>query len=191
MKKWPFCLGVNLLLATGIFLCALLGRSLGIQGPALAISVVWPATGLSLAALLLFGYFAGVGVFIGNFAYNFLFLSFSSPLHLTPLYMFVAAFFISMGSFAQALISAHIIRTYSTPLFFRTVQDIFIFLIPASLLSCLISSIVGVTTLVIAGEVHKSLALPVWLTFWMGDSVGIYVITPLILIWILQRQEIR
>lgn len=192
MRNWPFCLLVNLLLTVGIFLCALLGRSLGIQGPALAISVVWPATGLSLAALLLFGNCAAVGVFAGNLAYNLLFISGYPPsLHLIPLHATAAAVFISLGSLAQALISAYIIRIYSTPLVFRTVQDIFIFLIPASLLSCLIGSTVGVAALAIAGGVESSLVLPVWLTFWLGDIVGIYVITPLIVIWTLQRQEPR
>lgn len=192
MKKWPFCLGVNLLLTLGILLCAILGRSLGIQGPALAISVVWPATGLSLAALLLFGYRAGVGVFVGNFAYNLLFLIIYPPaIYLKPIYNVFVAIFISIGSFAQALISTYIIRTYSTPLIFRTVQDVFVFLIPASLFSCLIGSTVGVATLAIAGGLDKGLILPVWLTFWLGDTVGIYVITPLIIIWTLQRQEIR
>lgn len=192
MKKWHFWLGVNLLLTVGIFLCAILGRSLGIQGPALAISVVWPATGLSLAALLLFGYRIGIGVFFGNFAYNLLFLMIYPPSAFqTPIHNIFVAIFISMGSLAQALMSAYIIRTYSTPLIFRTVRDVFIFLIPASMLSCLIGSIVGITTLSIAGGLDKSLVLPVWLTFWLGDTVGIFVITPLIVIWTLQPREIR
>lgn len=191
MNKWRFCLGLNFLLAVGIFLCALLGRSMGIQGPALAISVVWPATGLSLAALLLFGYWAGMGVFMGNLVYNHLFLINQSAEYLSPLQLGVVATIISMGSFAQALVSAYIIRTYSTPLIFRTVQDVFIFLIPASMLSCLIGSSVGITSLALAGGVDKSMVLPVWLTFWLGDTVGIYVITPLIVIWILQRHEIK
>jgi len=165
---------------------------MGLQGPALAISVVWPATGLSLAALLLFGYWAGAGVFVGNFAYNLLFLILYPPgIYLTPLYMVVVATFISMGSFAQALVSTYIIRTYSTPLIFLTVQDVFIFLIPASMLSCIIGSTVGAATLVIAGGLDNSLILPVWLTFWLGDTVGIYVITPLIVIWTLRHKEIR
>jgi len=192
MKKWYFCLGINLILTVGIFLCALLGRSLGIQEPALAISVVWPATGLSLATLLLFGYRAGVGVFVGNFAFNiFVLIIYPTAIHLTPLHKIIIATFISTGSFAQALISAYIIRTYSTPLIFRTVQDVFIFLIPASMLSCLIGSTVGVATLAIEGGLDKSLILPVWLTFWLGDTVGIYVITPLIVVWTLRYQEIR
>ena len=45
----------NILLAVLIFYNAELGRLLGIKGEPLAISVVWPATGFSLAALLLFG----------------------------------------------------------------------------------------------------------------------------------------
>jgi integral membrane sensor domain MASE1 len=184
MTKWPNWLMVNLLLALGIFLCALLGKSLGIKGPALAISVVWPATGLSLASLLLFGYWAGVGVFIGNFAYNFLNYAVSPP-QLTYLNDFISAFFVSLGSLSQALFSTHLIRTYSTPLIFRTVKDILIFLIPASLISCLIGSTVGVATLAIAGGVEKSLVMQVWTTFWLGDTIGIYVMTPLIIVWTL------
>jgi integral membrane sensor domain MASE1 len=191
MKKWPFCLGVNLGLALGIFLCAILGRSMGIPGPALPISVVWPATGLSLAALLLFGYRAGLGVFVGNFIYNILFLSvYPSSLDLTPFHTYSVIIFISMGSLVQALVSTYIIRTYSTSLVFRTVKDIFIFLVPAGLLACLIGSTVGVTTLAIAGGLDDNL-IQVWLTFWLGDTVGIYVITPLIVIWTLQPLDVK
>lgn len=192
MKKWYFFLGVNFLLAIGVFLCAVAGRSLGIQGPALAISVVWPATGLSLAALLLFGYGTGLGIFVGNFVYNFFFLALHpANLFLTPFHRILVVAFISLGSLAQALVSAKIIRTYSTPLIFRTVQDIFVFLVPASLLSCLIGSTIGVSALAIVGGVDNNLILPVWVTFWLGDSIGVYVITPLIVIWTLQHQEVR
>jgi integral membrane sensor domain MASE1 len=190
MRRWPYFIFVNLLLALGIFLCAILGRSLGIQGPALRISVVWPATGLSLAGLLIFGDRARLGVLVGNLAYNFVFLkAFPPTLEISPFFAEVASVIISLGSFAQALLSAYILRTYSLPPFFRSVHDIFLFLIPASLLSCLIGSVVGVTSLYIVGSVENSLVLPVWLTFWLGDTVGIYVITPLLVVWALQRQE--
>lgn len=193
MTKWHFNLRVNLGLVLCIFLCAILGRSLGIrEGPALAVSVVWPATGVSLAALILFGNRAASGVFFGNFAYNLLFLILYPPVEiLTPVQKVFSAIFVSLGSLLQALISAHIIRTYSTPLVIQTVRDVCIFLIPASLLSCLIGSTIGVATLATIGGLDKSLFFPVWLTFWLGDTVGIYVITPLILIWTLQQREVR
>lgn len=192
MRGWRFCLGLNILLAIGIFLCAILGRSLGIQGPALAISVVWPATGLSLAALLLFGYRAGAGVFAGNLVYNLLFFTnFASVDVLSPVQLVIGALFVTLGSFAQAMVSAYIIRAYSTPQMFRTVQDVFIFLIPAGMAACLIGSTVGVTTLTIVGELNRDLILPAWLTFWLGDTVGIYVITPLLVVWTLQHLEVR
>lgn len=190
MNNWPFCLAANIALAAGIFLCALLGRSLGIQGPALAISVVWPATGLSLAALLILGYRAGYGVFTGNFLYNALFFSTYPPsIEAGSLHAAMATTFITFGSVAQAFVSAYIMRTFSTPLFFRTVKDIFIFLIPASLLACLIGSTVGVATLFFSGDVENSLVLPLWLTFWLGDTFGIYVVTPLLVVWTLLPQE--
>lgn len=184
------CLFVNLALTAGIYLAAIWGRSMGIEGPALAISIVWPATGLSLAALLLFGYKAGIGVFAGNFVYNFLafntFLPEFSTFNIT-----VMAFSISIGSLIQAMISAYIIKTYSTPLVFRSVKDIFIFLIPAALLPCMIGSSIGVATLALAGELDKSLILTVWLTFWLGDSFGIYFVTPIIMIWSLQPIDVK
>lgn len=192
MRRWSYFLLVNIALAVGILLCAILGRSLGIEGPALPISVVWPATGLSLAALLLFGNRASVGVLAGNLIYNFLYLTaFPPTLPVLPLYAEMAAVAISLGSFAQAYFSAYILRTYSKPPYFRTVNDIFIFLIPASFLSCLIGSTIGVISLYFVGGVETSLVIPVWLTFWLGDAVGIYVVTPLLVVWALQSEETR
>ena len=191
MGSLAFCLFVNLALTAGIFLAAIWGRSMGIEGPALAISIVWPATGLSLSALLLFGYRVGVGVFAGNFVYNFLAFSAYPAVFSTYFVISVMAFCISMGSFIQAIISAYIIKTYSTPLVFRNVKDIFIFLIPASLVPCMIGSSIGVAVLVFAGELDKSLIVSTWLTFWLGDSVGIYLVTPIIMIWSLQPTDVK
>lgn len=188
MRSWPYYLFVNLILAVGIVLSAVLGRSLGIQGPALAISVVWPATGLSLAGLLIFGNRASLGVFLGNLAYNLFYLNaFPPSMSFLPVYAIIAAVIISLGSFVQAFLSAYIMRTYTHSGYFRSVHDIFIFLIPASFLTCLIGSTVGVASLYFAGELESEWILPVWLTFWLGDTVGIYVVTPLLVIWTLQR----
>ncbi|MFV0339537.1 MAG: MASE1 domain-containing protein [Parachlamydiaceae bacterium] len=188
MRSWPYYLFVNFILAVGIVLSAVLGRSMGIQGPALAISVVWPATGLSLAGLMIFGNRAGLGVFLGNLAYNLFYLNaFPPSMSFLPVYAIIASVVISMGSFVQAFLSAYIMRTYTHSGYFRSVHDIFIFLIPASFLPCLIGSTVGVASLYFAGELESQLILPIWLTFWLGDTVGIYVVTPLLVIWTIQR----
>lgn len=193
MNKNGFTLTLNICLSIGIVLFAILGRSVGIQqGLALPVSVVWPATGFSLAALLLFGYKVAPGIFIGNFAYNFLFLILYPPnVYLTTFQKIILTIFVAIGSFAQALVSAYIIKTYSTAQFFRTGKDIFNFLVPASILACLIGSTIGVISLTAVGGLDKDLIFPVWLTFWLGDTVGIYVMTPLLVTWILRSQPMR
>ncbi|HXF28889.1 MAG TPA: hypothetical protein VN457_03495, partial [Chlamydiales bacterium] len=75
---------LNFFLAVIVFCNAEMGRQLGIQALPLHISVIWPATGFSLAALLLFGNQMWVGVFVGNFAYNFLHLFLTGTSFMSP-----------------------------------------------------------------------------------------------------------
>ena len=71
MQAATFRWFLNLFLALLIYCNAEVGRQLGIRGEPLAISVVWPATGFSLGAVLLFGFGVWPGILLGNLAYNF------------------------------------------------------------------------------------------------------------------------
>lgn len=184
MENPWFWLLFNLSLGLVIFANAEFGRLLGIQGQSLAISVVWPATGFSLAAMLLFGYKTWPGIFLGNFLYNSLNLYLSIGTFLGPI---ITGSIISLGSLAQAFLSAYIMRRYSTEKYFYTVKDILIFLIPASLLSCLVASTIGVTALYIYGTLSLESLPYVWAVFWLGDTMGVYIFTPLIVVWSLGR----
>jgi two-component system NtrC family sensor kinase len=178
---------LNILLAFLIFWNAEIGRLLGIQSLPLAISVVWPATGFSLAAVLLFGVRTWAGIFLGNFFYNFWHLSsqFTMP------WTLLVSSTISLGSLTQALFAGLIIRSLSTRTYFTNVRDVFIFLIPAGVLACTIASSVGVTTLYLSGNLPKEQFLYTWLTFWLGDSLGVYIFTPLLVVWSLHTSEIK
>lgn len=176
---------LNIILAIVIFYCAELGHLLGIRNTPLAISVVWPATGFSLAGLLLFGSAAWPGIFLGNFAYNLLELYLTS---MTPA-SFFAATSISIGSLLQALTGNFIIRRYCTASYLNTVKDVFIFLLPAGLCTCLIASSIGTLTLYLYFPMAWFSAFETWLTFWVGDTMGVYIFTPLILVWTLQKRN--
>lgn len=184
MSNILFFLVVNLAIGMIIFSSAILGRLLGIQDLPLAISVVWPATGFALATLLLFGFRALPGIFLGNFIYNFVFLYIYSMTYLTPT---IGAFFLSLGSLGEALIGGYIMRRYCSPTYFYSVRDIFIFLIPVGLGASLIASTVGVATLYFYGTITLQTMYYVWITFWVGDSMGVYLFTPLIVVWALQK----
>ena len=96
MQTTNFRWFLNIILAGIIFSNAEAGRLLGIQSLPLHFSAVWPATGFSLTALLLFGYKAWPGVLAGNFAYNFLHLYLLGTSFIGPL---AAATMISLGLF--------------------------------------------------------------------------------------------
>ncbi len=177
----PGALGAfTLFFALLIFGAALLGRMLGIPGAPLEISLVWPATGISLAALLLFGQRAWMGIFLGNLIYNFYFFT-SSPHYFIGS---TSALLVSLGSLSEVLLAAWIINKFSRTRYFQTVQDVFILLLPASFFTCLIASSVGAAVLYFNGTISGDTFLSHWGTFWLGDAMGIYVMTPLIVIWL-------
>lgn len=174
----------NICLAIIIFYNAEIGRQLGIQSAPLAISLVWPATGVSLAALLLFGYGVWPGIFLGNFCYNFYHLAQASNSLFPP---FLAATGVTSGSTIEALVAAWIIFRYSSVYYFNTVKDVFIFLIPAGVLSCLIASTIGATSLYLYRQSNWEDFLSLWFTFWIGDTMGVYIMTPLLVVWSISK----
>ncbi len=173
---------LNILLAVVIFCYAELGRLLGIQGLPLAISVVWPATGFALAALLLFGNGLWPGIFLGNFFYNFVHLYEEGNPLMIPVFTAAA---VTLGSLLEALVGNYLMRRYASPGFFNTVHDVLIFLVPAGILASLIAPTIGVATLYLQGSVVAPSIFYTWLTFLVGDSMGVYIFTPLAVVWTL------
>ncbi len=173
---------LNIFLVFIIFSNAEVGRLLGMQGQPLAISAVWPATGFSLAALLIFGTSVWPGIFFGNLCYNLLHLFVSGTTFFGPL---VTALFVSAGSLLQALFAGSVMRRFSSPGYFNTVRDVFIFLVPAGIVACFIASSVGITTLYVYGVIPTKLIAYAWSTFFIGDMMGVFIFTPLLVVWCL------
>jgi len=183
-----FCVVANALLAVLIYFTANLGYLTGLQGAPLPVSVVWPVTGISLAALLLFDIKLAPGILLGNLAYNFSNFIVPNQDLFVPL---VLAVIISGASLAEALVGNAIIRHYSPFGYFRRAKDVLIFLIPAGLLACMIAPTVGVLTLYLYEGFSWDTALLMWVTFWVGDTLGVYILTPLIVVWTLFRPTDR
>lgn len=186
MYKTGFCWFVNTFLAFIIFYNAELGHWLGIEGQALAISLVWPAAGIALAALLIFGQRAWLGIFLGYLVYNFLNLSlFSGRIFSSA----IAAIGISFGSLLQAFTGNYFMRRFSSPNYFFTVKDVFVFLIFGGLFTCLIAPSINLLILELFGMLPGPF-FPLWLTFWIGDLMGVYIMTPLLIVWTLSKPRL-
>ncbi len=179
---------LNVLLAIIIFVNAEAGKLLGIQTLSLSFSAVWPATGFSLAALLIFGFRLWPGILVGNLAYNFLHLYFASGGGLGP---FGVALSISLASLAQALVGAYILRNYASSRYFSTVKDVVLFLFFGGVVTCLIASSVGVASLYVYGDLAANSISYALLTFWLGDTMGVLIFTPLLVVWSICKPEIR
>jgi signal transduction histidine kinase/DNA-binding NarL/FixJ family response regulator len=90
---------------------------------------------------------------------------------------------IATGSVFQAFAGAICIRRWidSNNLFDRS-QNIFKFSVIESL-CCMISPTFGVASMYLCQFIQVSEITNNWLTFWLGDLMGVLVFTPLILIW--------
>ncbi len=188
MRSLAHAVKVNIFLTMLIFILAQAGHVVGLHNLVLAISVFWPAAGFSLAAILLFGNRTLPAIFLGNFFYNFFYLSQNSDF----MPAFSTAIAITLGSTMQAWLGGKIITTLSSPRqFLKTARDVFIFLIPAGVLTCMVASTIGVAALYLNEVLTLPMVLNVWRTFWLGDSIGVYVITPFLMVWLTQKSEVR
>ena len=135
-------------------------------------SPVWPPAGIALAGLLLLGYRAWPGIFIGAFLVN-----------VTSAGNVATAFAIATGNTLEALVGAWLVNRFAggTNVFDRP-QGVFKFALAAGI-STIISPALGVTSLALAGFADWANYGAICLTWWLGDVTGDLVFTPLVLLW--------
>lgn len=140
------------------------------------VSLVWPAAGVALFGLLLFGLRVLPGLFFGAFLATQL-------LHFDPLIgrsytTWGAAALIASADILQAVIIARINRGLLSSNLLVNLRRTLIFI--ASIFFCaLISSSIGAFTLDALGIVPVGELGKTWAFWWMGDSVGMLIVTAL------------
>jgi signal transduction histidine kinase len=149
--------------------------------PPSSASPVWPTTGLALAAVLALGSRVWPGIAIGAFLTN-LMVSLDHSIAL-PVALWTSMA-ITVGNTAEAVLGAYLVRRFAGGSeTFDRVDGVVRFVVLAALISTLISASVGATTLAVGGIVPWTLFGAVWRTWWLGDSAGAIVVTPLLLAW--------
>ena len=135
-------------------------------------SPVWPPAGIALAGLLLLGYRAWPGIFIGAFLVNVMSAG-----------NVATSFAIATGNTLEALVGAWLVNRFAggTNVFDRP-QGVFKFALAAGI-STIISPAFGLTSLGVAGFADWANYGAIWLTWWFGDATGDLVFTPLVLMW--------
>src|SRR5438552_1284098 len=165
-------------IAVVYYLTARLGR-IAAPPPGIA-TVVWPPSGIALAALLILGNRVWPGIWLGAFLSN-NWAAFHHTNALDVLSFLAIGAGIDTGSLLQALAGAALFRRLlgdRNP-FDRFKQSLIFVGIALSM--CLVACTMGVASLCLGGVIPWDAAFARWWTWWIGDTGGVLVITPLIL----------
>ena len=135
------------------------------------VAVVWPPSGVALAALLAGGIRLWPGLAVGT-----VFLSLgSTSLPQVALSM--------LGVTLEGVLGAYLLKHV---LGFRNsldrVYDVGC-LAGVAVVACGVGSVIGVTSFYTAGRIPQEEVGIEWLKFWLGDTMGILTVAPFLLVW--------
>jgi integral membrane sensor domain MASE1 len=161
------------------YITAKLGQYLAI--PPGFITPVYPPSGIALTAILLMGYRVSWGIWLGAFVAATWALSANTSILLMSI---LSGLGIATGSVLQAVVGTFLIKRFiGSRHIFTTVPHVSKFTV-IEILSCMVSPTIGVTTLYLCGFIQAKDFIISWLTFWLGDAIGVLVLAPLLLLWI-------
>lgn len=134
-------------------------------------TLVWPPTGIALAALLLFGYRLWPAILLGAFVANL--ITGAAP---------AVAIGIGIGNTLEAVVGTYLLRATGFHPSLGRVRDVLL-LIGLALVATAVSATIGVTTLWLGNVVNAASLVATWRAWWVGDMLGALIITPLLLTW--------
>lgn len=135
------------------------------------VTVIWIPAGFSLAILLKFGYKYVPSIFFG---------ALMAGLYVGNTILISAL--IAAGNTLEPIFVIYLLNQFPFSKTLYRIKD-YISLIFAGCIGATISAIIGVTSLILAGYISIAGALPAIAPWWMGDALGIILITPFLLLF--------
>lgn len=136
-------------------------------------TLVWIPTGLSLAALLVFGLKLFPAITLGAFVANY--ITGASPM---------VAGGIAIGNTLEAVIGTYLLSNVAD---FRPklerLKDVMHLIVFAALFSTLFSPTIGVSSLLIGGVITSDAYVLTWIAWWIGDLISNLIVAPIILVF--------
>lgn len=167
-------LGLLVALAAAYFAAGRLGLRLAVVNP--SATAVWAPTGIALAALLLAGYEVWPAILVGAFLVN-----------LTTSGSVASSVAVAAGNTLGGLLGAYLVNRFARG---RRVgeraRDVFTLAVLAGIVSTAVSATAGVLAISLDGLARWSDFGSIWLTWWLGDAVGVLVVAPALLFWALR-----
>jgi len=138
---------------------------------------LYAASGIALAAVIIFKRTALIGVFFGSLLSN-------EYMYQSSLVGILLAFVVGIGSIAAAGVGANLIRRFcnsSHPL--STAKNVIILVFFGGIIGTMLSAAIGAISLSFAGYLPRQYFFHSLINWWVGDATGVIVLTPLILSW--------
>lgn len=142
-------------------------------------SPIWPASGLAIGGVLLFGRWLLPAVFVGAFLTN---ITVGTPL--------IGLFLVASGNTLEAFIGATILVWILDKSFLKNYSEFFAITM-AAMVASFISSTVGVLSLFLLKVIQSQDLSYLWYTWWSGDVIGTLLIVPLFSEIYLSQNKVR
>ncbi|CAN5430754.1 hypothetical protein BH09PSE5_BH09PSE5_14730 [soil metagenome] len=150
-------------------------------------SPLYPATGIALACVLVYGKRMLIAVAIAAFHVN---LYLSGERGNESVWAWLMPAMVGAGAALQAWAGAALIKHFvRQPLTLSEPRDIGRFFILGAFIACLVNSSVSVAGLSLRGTVPPSEAIFTWWTWWIGDTLGVLIGAPIALTLIGRPRE--
>src|SRR5256714_471091 len=157
-------LGLLAALAAGYFVAGKVGLEVAYVHP--SATVVWPPSGLTLAAFLLLGYEVWPAILLGAFLVN-----------IATAGSIATSAAIAAGNTLEGLVGAYLVNRFARGhRACERARDVFKLAGLAALLSTTISATAGVVSLSLGGFAQWTDFGSIWSTWWMGDAVSALVL---------------
>ncbi|MFF9324781.1 MASE1 domain-containing protein [Streptomyces sp. NPDC014776] len=143
-------------------------RQLVVEGA--VVTPIWPASGVAVAALLILGLRVWPGIALGTL----LIIESIAPVHIDVLGTVV-------GNTLAPVCACLLLRRAGFRLSLSRLRDGLALVFLGALTAMLISSFAGAGLLVCTDKLSASDFWPVWLAWWVGDAMGVLIVTPLLL----------
>lgn len=145
------------------------------------VTAAWIPSGLAVAALILWGGRVSPAIWLGSFAYN-LWFYLQGGLIGKEVAMFLAIG-IATGSTLMAVAASTLVELVrGTDEDLGRPRDALAYILLGGLLATTLSASVGTTMLLLGGELTNVDAGVVWITWWLGDTGGIILLAPLLVL---------
>lgn len=135
------------------------------------VTIIWPASGFAIFALLIFKNNPWPGILIGSFLSGFLIRD-----------SLLLSFLIALGNTSEALLGLYLLKKTNFVLSLESINDYIKLIFCCALIAPIASAVIGVSSLYGYGFLPSSEYLKAFFHWWMADSVGVLMVAPSLLI---------